>query len=100
MFISIDLHVITDYIVNEGDCQMTKSNSFKEQQIAEDILDILTKQISKLKKVKEFGPGEVAYLEKYTKIYATVMSAQEKNQDAFGKMSDEEIDALAGESSD
>jgi hypothetical protein len=73
-----------------------KSTNYLELKIGGDILEIVGKQVARLKrKTGEIETIDVAYLEKYTKIYATVMGVI-KDADA-GKLSDDEIAALAGD---
>jgi phage terminase small subunit len=70
-----------------------------EQKIADDIKQILEREVAKLKRKKDLEGHDAAHLEKYAKIYSIMTAAhrEDMKSGAFGKMTDAELEELAGE---
>lgn len=62
--------------------------------IADDILEIIEREVSKIKMLAEPDERDIARLEKLAKTYTTVMSSTRENykQGLFGKLDAKELD--------
>lgn len=72
------------------------AKKFVEQQISENVFEIIHKEILALKLKEELDTGDAVKLEKFAKIYATLMSSHREDvkHGAFGGMTDDELEAL------
>lgn len=83
-----------------------KESKFLSQQIAENILIILDREIQLMLKMgkgvakQPLDGKDAVKLEKYTKAYATIAASQRADIESglLGNMSDEELQELAGQS--
>lgn len=67
-----------------------------EHLIVDDIKKILAREVKELKRKKDIlNPVEVAALEKYSRILATVIGISKEIEKDLSKLTDEELDALA-----
>jgi phage terminase small subunit len=75
------------------------SNKFMEQAIAEDIKEIVRREVALLKDKGQLDGNDAVKLEKYAKIYSTLMSSHREDlkHGVFGNMSDEELESLLDE---
>lgn len=78
---------------------MEKDKKHIEMEIADDINEIIAKQVKLIKKEKELDKDMAFKLEKYAKIYAVLMGSHRENlkQGILGKLTEDELEELAGE---
>ena len=70
-----------------------------EMEIAEDINEIVRREVKLLKKEKVLDKEQAVKLEKYAKIYAVLMGSHRENlkYGILGKLSEADLEELAGE---
>lgn len=75
---------------------MDETKKFIEQQIAEDIKEILLREVKVLLHQSGFDAVNAGKLEKYAKVYAIMMESHRKDieKGVFGNMSDDELNKL------
>lgn len=78
------------------------SVKLRDFQIADDILEIIEREVTILKQQGSVDDREIAKLEKLAKTYTTVMSSTRENykQGLFGKLSAEELEKAIASTDD
>lgn len=75
---------------------MTKSHDLIELNIAEDLKELVKREVEKLKAKKDLDKSDFMALEKITRSYALLMSDLRESVKAglFGDLSDEELEGV------
>lgn len=78
---------------------MANDKKYLEQEIADDIKDILRREVTKLKNKEKLEGNDPTNLEKYTKIYSILMGSHREDvkHGIFGQMSEEDLEKLLEE---